>query len=218
MISRLTFAALALAGSALSPAAEAATSHPESKASYVVHRVKTNDPVVFITIDDGFTVTPGAQRLLSTTPHVNFVLQRPLAQHKTFFAYEHSSGVAFGNHTANHKNLRSLSRRAQEKEICAGRDAVKKLTGSAPTLLRPPFGAWKTSTPAAARACGMTHLVLWNVVADKEQIRTWGNAPIRRGDIILLHYIPSLERSLRKLLAQLEAQGLRPARLEEYLR
>lgn len=197
-----------------------ATATPASPASddFVVYRINTKDPVVFITIDDGFTVSDVLAKQLEKIPHTNFVLAGPLSSHRSFYSHEAANGVLFGNHTAKHRNLARLSESAQRREICAGRNAVARVTGSAPTMLRPPFGAWsKKTTPQAARACGMKHIVLWDVTADRFDIRTWGNRGIQRGDIILLHFIPSLSTTLPKLLAHLDRLHLKPARLEDYL-
>lgn len=172
--------------------------------------------MVFITIDDGFTRTERAKALLKDLVHSNFVLRAPLLQDPAFFKEEYSRGVSFGNHTARHPNLKRLSERAQQREICHGRDTVKRVVGTTPTLLRPPGGNWNEATRRAAAACGMTHLVLWDVVVDGDRISTWGE-PIRAGDIILLHYRPDLDVSLRVLMKELDRQGLRPADITEYL-
>jgi hypothetical protein len=44
-----------------------------------------------------------------------------------------------------------------------------------------------------------------------------GGKSIQRGDIILLHYLNSLESSLKVVLAEIKRLGLRPASLRDYL-
>jgi peptidoglycan/xylan/chitin deacetylase (PgdA/CDA1 family) len=202
--------------SASAEASVSASASPTSPVVPVVYRVKTADPVVFITIDDGFTRTERAKRMLEDIVHSAFVIRGPLNQDPSFWRRSHERGVSFGNHTARHPNLTRLSRRSQQREICAGRDAVKKVVGTTPVLFRPPGGNWNQSTLRAAHACGMTHLVLWDVVVDGSRISTWG-PPIRRGDIILLHYRHDLDVSLKVLMKELDRLGLRPADLEKYL-
>lgn len=216
----VTLALLGASG-ASSVAASPPVAPPTSQASSVrpvpvVYRVKTSDPVVFITIDDGFTRTARAKAMLEDIVHSDFVLRGPLMQDPSFWQQERSRGVSFGNHTARHPNLKRLSQKAQQREICAGRDAVKSVVGVTPVLFRPPGGNWNKNTLLAARACNMSHLVLWNVVVDGSRISTWGT-PIKRGDIILLHYRHDLDVSLRVLLKELERLRLRPADLEDYL-
>lgn len=185
---------------------------------YVIYRIETKDPVVFITIDDGFWRTPEALAEVKRLgwPISSFVLPRPLAQGVPYFK-AFGSTVEFGNHTYSHTNLKRRSLTFQKKEICRGASAVEKLVGARPVLFRPPFGSWDKNTVEAARSCGMTKLVLWRVVVSGEKVSTWGG-PIRRGDIIILHYRPSLSSSLVVLEAALQKQGLRPALLSDYLK
>ena len=216
----VTFALLGASG-ASSAAATPPVTPPTSQASSVlpvpvVYRVKTSDPVVFITIDDGFTRSARAKTMLEDIVHSNFVLRAPLLQDPSFWKQERDRGVSFGNHTARHPNLKRLSQRAQQREICAGRDVVKSVVGVTPVLFRPPGGNWNNSTLLAARECNMSHLVLWNVVVSGSSISTWGT-PIKRGDIILLHYRHDLDVSLRVLQKELDRLHLHPADLEQYL-
>ena len=69
----------------------------------------------------------------------------------------------------------------------------------------------------AAKKCGIKKIVLWNVEADQGKIvkSSWNS--IQRGDIILLHYLNSLESSLKLVLAEIKRLGLRPASLRDYL-
>ena len=185
---------------------------------FVVYRVETKDPVVFVTIDDGFFKTPEAMADIKRLgwPVSSFVLPRPLSQNVPYFK-AFGSTVEFGNHTYSHTSLKRRSFKFQKHEICRGANAVGKLTGTRPALLRPPFGAWDTNTVEAAKSCGMEKMVLWKVVVSGNEIATWGG-PIRRGDIILLHYRPSLATSLEVLDEALRKQGLRPALLGDYLK
>jgi hypothetical protein len=45
-----------------------------------------------------------------------------------------------------------------------------------------------------------------------------GRKSLSPGDIILLHYTPSLENDLKILLEKMKQAGLRPALLRDYLR
>jgi hypothetical protein len=58
---------------------------------------------------------------------------------------------------------------------------------------------------------------MWNVEADQGKIVRSGGGSIQRGDIILLHYLNSLESSLKVVLAEIKRLGLRPASLRDYL-
>ena len=91
-----------------------------------------------------------------------------------------------------------------------------KKSSNAPVLFRPPYGRYNQETLEAAASCGITHVVLWKVVVSDGRITTQGG-PIRRGDIILLHYVKSLDKSLRALDVKLRSLGLSPALLGSYL-
>lgn len=183
----------------------------------VISRIETRDPVVFVTIDDGNTRSPrvAADLRKLNWPVTSFVVPSALARDPDYFIQLGATNV-FGNHTTHHPNLKKLSERAQRAEICGGADKVAKLVGKRPTWLRPPYGAHNAATRRAAAACGMDHIVTWRVTVYGNRISTWGG-PIKRGDIILLHYIPSLHTSLRALARELERLGLRPADLAQYL-
>jgi len=216
----LAVAALAACGvTALSSPSRGLAEVPERASNdFVIYRVETRDPVVFITVDDGFWKTPEALAEVKRLgwPVSSFVLPRPLSQNVPYFK-AFGSTVEFGNHTYSHTSLKRRSLTFQKNEICRGAGAVEKLVGVRPVLFRPPFGAWDKNTIEAARSCGMEKLVLWRVVVSGEKISTWGG-PIRRGDIIILHYRPSLAASLTVLDAALRKQGLRPALLGDYLK
>jgi peptidoglycan/xylan/chitin deacetylase (PgdA/CDA1 family) len=197
---------------AFAPTAEART-HIQ-----VVSRVRTSDAVVFITIDDGFHRTRDAAATLERLkwPVTSFVLPKTLGAGKTSYFKSLGSRSEFGNHTVDHTDMRKLSVAAQRKQICRADKQLTGLVGSPTTMFRPPFGSYDSRTLDAAAACGMTHLVMWRVTVSGSEIRTWGGS-IRRGDIILLHYVPSLGRSLDALARELSKLGLKPALLSEYL-
>ena len=213
--------ALVLAAITL-PAIATAGNHQASAAApraAVVSRVKTEDPVVFVTIDDGFYRTRAASLALKrySWPVTSFVLPRTMGPGKTEYFANLGSGNSFGNHTFSHRNLKGLSLARQKKEICRADRAIERFVGDHTTLFRPPYGSYDNTTLRAAAECGMTHVVLWRVTLAGRNLRTWGG-PIRRGDIILLHYIQSLGESLDYLHHELDRLGLKVADLNDYLR
>jgi hypothetical protein len=48
-------------------------------------------------------------------------------------------------------------------------------------------------------------------------IHRWGGRILGRGDIILLHYVPGLDKQLQMLEKELTRLNLRPARLMDYV-
>lgn len=184
----------------------------------VISRVDTKENIVFITIDDGFTRSAAARAALEKLqwPVTSFVLPRPLSQGVSYFK-SLGSRAEFANHTVNHPNLTRLSARQQRNEICGARKRIEKLVGSHTSFFRPPGGSFNDTTRKAARECGMTHLLMWRATVWGNDISTWGG-DIKRGDVILLHYVQSLDQSIRTLDAELRRLGLRPALLSDYLK
>jgi peptidoglycan/xylan/chitin deacetylase (PgdA/CDA1 family) len=191
---------------------------PRRVAPFVVSRVPTKDPVVFVTIDDGFHRTAGTEALIDKYrwPVTSFVLPKTLGGTKTTWFESLGPQSVFGNHTITHRNLRGLSLKTQQREICGATKKLDALVGPHTSYFRPPFGSYDETTIKAARACGMTHLVMWRATLYGRDLRTWGG-PVRAGDVILLHYIQSLPESLRYLKSELARLNLRVASLPEYL-
>ncbi|MFJ7064398.1 polysaccharide deacetylase family protein [Streptomyces sp. NPDC101115] len=186
----------------------------------VVSRVETADPVVFITLDDGWNHDPGAAKLLldRRVPASLFLLPG---------AYSYDSGYFHGlldqgrsrveNHTAGHPDLTTLDAAGQKAEVCGAREAHLAEFGDGPRLLRPPYGAYDATTRTTARACGAKALVTWTY-----DLTTWGADPVpmprlKAGDIVLLHFNGTVEQDLRRVLVAAEAAGLEPAPLRDYV-
>jgi len=180
-------------------------------------RIVTTDPVVFVTIDDGFTpVNLVAEELDEWKwPVTNFVILGPLNHWAGWFARLGPEPL-FGDHTRGHPHLKGLPLARQKAEICGGADDVAATTGVRPTWFRPPFGEDDNTTYAAAAACGIRYIVKWRVTVNGPVITTQGG-PIRPGDIILLHFRPDLAVSLAVLKFRLDSLGLHPASLDRYL-
>jgi len=172
---------------------------------------------VFVTIDDGHTRSIAAQHTLDQLgwPVTSFVLTHPFASDPSYFQTV-GRGSELGNHTISHKDMKTLSFAAQKREICNAQKVFRKKSSNAPVLFRPPYGRFNQETLEAAASCGITHVVLWKVVVSDGRITTQGG-PIRRGDIILLHYVKSLDKSLKALDVKLRPLGLTPALLSSYL-
>jgi len=197
------------------PAAKAKSSN----SSFIVDRVNTKDPVVFITIDDGSVITDDLVQLLLSRkiPVTNFVLSEALKTHWKAFHLIRRPGTTFENHSETHRLLGSLSLEEQTKEICRANEHVRGNYKKLPIFFRPPGGSHNSNTVIAAKKCGIQRIVLWNVEADRGKIVRSGGNSIQRGDIILLHYLNSLESSLKLVLAEIKKLGLRPASLRDYL-
>ena len=100
--------------------------------------------------------------------------------------------VTIGDHTLNHRRLDRMTRAEQAAEI-DGATAVLRAAGMpAPTLFRPPYGAYDARTLALLRERHMT-MVLWSVDSE-DYLRPGVDAIVDRvlrerqaGAIVLLH-------------------------------
>ena len=186
---------------------------------FVITRIVTKDPVVFITIDDGSVLTDEAVQLIVTKKIAvtTFGLPGPLHINRQQFRQLRRHGASFENHTTTHETMTGLPYARQTWQICSANLSIKKQQKKVPRLFRPPGGAYDDTTVDAAKRCGMEKIVLWNVEADKGAIVRSGGGPIQRGDIIVMHYLPSLESSLHLLMKELRRLKLRPGVLREYI-
>lgn len=186
----------------------------------VVTRIDTQEPVVFITLDDGWNHDPAAQRLLleRRIPASLFINPVHYSWDKKYYQDLLNHGPSrMENHTLNHVDLPGLSPQEQRAEICGARDRHLAAFGDSPRLFRPPSGRYDEETRRAARACGAKALVTWTHDATDAP---WNPNPelpeLRPGDIILLHLGNTAEADLRRVLDAVDASGLRPAQLRDH--
>lgn len=188
---------------------------------YVLDHVTTRDKVFFITVDDGSHLSRETNQYIRNLhiPITTFALPEPLNHHRRrFLNLLRQTGMTFENHTQTHKSLTAMSYVDQRKEICAGNREIHRVINRQPAFLRPPGGAFDDDTIRAAKKCGINRIVLWNVVADYGNIVQAEPGPLlKAGDIVLLHYLDSLPRSLALVMKAAKQAGLRPALLRDYL-
>jgi peptidoglycan/xylan/chitin deacetylase (PgdA/CDA1 family) len=186
----------------------------------VLTRIDTVDPVVFITIDDGFAKDPRVlavlkARHLPVTPFLTVDAVRPAPDF--FTAVQTITGQTVQDHTLTHAKLSPLGLEAQRHEICGAADELQGYYGGRPWLFRPPYGDYDQDTRRAAASCGIRALVLWDVSLPHSVLRFASGSVLRRGDIILIHWRPNLYRDIDVAVDAARAQGLSVAALQDYL-
>ncbi|WP_030897384.1 polysaccharide deacetylase family protein [Streptomyces sp. NRRL F-5126] len=133
--------------------------------------------------------------------------------HPELVRQEAAAGMEIGNHTWTHKILTKVKPAEARKELELNQKAVKKITGTAPTLMRPPQGRTNEDVTKVCRELGLSQ-VLWSVTA--KDYKTKDSAVIkkrvidqtRRDGIILLHDIyPGTAPALPGILAELDHRG-----------
>lgn len=199
----------------LSPATPELT--PTVKKAKLIYRIETKDPVVFITIDDGYDVNGSGLDLLEKWrwPVTSFLL--PFNSKNNVSYFQNVGRINdMGTHTAKHTILKGLSLKKQQGAICEGERQIRQQFGYTSGIFRPPTGSWDETTLVAAANCGITTILMWRVSMNGSTMTTWGPPP-RPGDVILIHYVNSLDKSLKRIAWELKKQGLRVARLSDYL-
>lgn len=186
----------------------------------VLNRVETDDPVYFITIDDGLNQPEDALALIQEReiPVTAFLTEYAAVPAADYFQEATAYGGSVQNHSMVHGNF-SDPKTNVHWEICATQKRYTEAFGYTPWMLRPPYGEGYDNKAVldVAEECGISRVVLWNVVVtDDNKVQYW-DPPIRPGDIVLLHWNDNLAANLETLLQLGEEQGLSPAPLENYI-
>ncbi len=186
----------------------------------VLNWVETDDPVFFITIDDGLVDSPAVREVIDRyqIPVTAFLTEYAVRDKTEYFEAATAYGGSVQNHTMVHGALDD-PKTDVEWEICETQDRFEKQFGYRPWMLRPPYGAGPNDPDVLkyAEQCGINRIVLWNVVvSDDNKVEYWA-PPIKAGDIVLLHWVDGLDVGLEKILELGRAQGLTPAPLEDYI-
>ncbi|MGW3587400.1 polysaccharide deacetylase family protein [Streptomyces fungicidicus] len=188
--------------------------------------VPTEEKILFLTIDDGDEKDPAFLRMMSELkiPYSAFLSDYLVKEDYGYFKEMRDRGAGLHNHTLRHPYLPALSYARQKREICGMQATVEERYGKRPTLFRPPYGNYDRNTLRAAKACGITHVPLWNeeVFVDHWEYREWDRG-LHPGDIVLSHFRGredwkgTMPDMIRRFLNKATAEGYAVARLEDYL-
>ena len=101
-------------------------------------------------------------------------------------------GHDIGNHSDTHPHLPEIGEAAAAKEIEECNNKIQKLTGSAPTLFRPPYGDYDNALVRTVKSMGM-YCVQWDVDSldwkdpSPEQMTKTVLDKVTDGSIVLMH-------------------------------
>ncbi|MEU4009590.1 polysaccharide deacetylase family protein [Streptomyces pseudogriseolus] len=191
----------------------------------VVDHVTTDEPVVFLTYDDGAERDPRFIDLVRERglPVGMFLTDSVTGPGYGHFARLRAVGATLQNHTLDHPALPGLPLAAQRAQICGQQRKLAARFGVRPRLFRPPYGRYDTATLRAAAECGIAAVVLWRVTLEPDGHLTYHHGPhhLIPGDIIAVPSgeAPPLSLAERTtgLLGELEERGLRVGRLEDHV-
>ena len=193
--------------------------------------VQTAEPVVAFTFDDGPgpNWTPMVLDALDAAqvPATFFMVGRHLEAHADLVRGRLARHEV-GNHSWTHDDLATLDLAGVNAELIRTHTLIEQVTGTAPTLLRPPYGHLGGSTLLAADTLGYD-IVLWSQQMHErryqsrpdDQVKDIVNS-VRPGSIILAHDIGRDDRlvALRRLgamFAGIKARGFRLATVSQLI-
>lgn len=125
----------------------------------------------------------------------------------------YDAGHEIGNHSNTHPHMSELSSAQISQELSALSDKVEAITGTRPTLFRPPYGDYDDQVVLQARKDGY-EVIQWNV--DSLDWKNLGVDPmikqvtkeINPGDIILFHNNSQyITQALPSILDYIQSQG-----------
>ena len=122
-------------------------------------------------------------------------------------------GHDVGNHSSTHPHMTQLDNAGLLKELEDCSSEIKKLTGKAPTLFRPPYGDYNNNVVNAVKQMNM-YCVQWNIDSldwkdpSPEQIVENCVSRLEPGSIILLHNgAANTPEALPMLLKAIKEEG-----------
>jgi peptidoglycan-N-acetylglucosamine deacetylase len=201
----------------------------------VFYRGSARDEGVALTFDDGPSpeTTPKILDLLDRAgaKATFFVIGRKAERYPAIVSDIVARGHAVGIHGFAHDRLFSLRSLSYVREdLKRARDLLEEITGTRPTLFRPPIGH---SNPRMARVVQELDLVVvgWTIRsldgiggARAEAVERRVIPRLADGEIVLLHdaaeredFVPASIAALPRILDAMESRNLRGVRVDEWI-
>ena len=181
--------------------------------------IPTTQKVAFITIDDGFTKDPKFIDVLRES-HVRvtlFLEINAIKDNPEYFRQLEAAGAVIEAHTISHPELIGTSYDFQKHEICGSADQLAALYGRRPLLFRPPYGDKDATTLRVVHDCGMKAAFFWKETINAGIVRFQVGSKVQPGDIMLMHFRPTVVQDFIAGLQAIKDAGLTPALLEDYV-
>ena len=164
--------------------------------SYPVFYGNTHLPEIALTFDDGPNpiYTPQVLAVLQTykVKATFFDVGYLVKDFPNIVRQEFLQGHSIGNHSWSHPQLTRLSAAGIASQLANTSDAIQAVTGTRPTIFRPPYGSFNRIVFAQASHQNLS-TIIWN-----DEARDWATPGVnvivyrilnlaRNGGIILLH-------------------------------
>jgi peptidoglycan-N-acetylglucosamine deacetylase len=191
-------------------------------------KIKTGEPIVFLTFDDGPSekTTPGILDILKKNQiqATFFCIGKKVECNKNLLLQIFNDGHAIGSHTYSHKWKYAFdSLQNVMKEISSCTNLILEMTGQKPVLFRPPYGVITPIIAAAIKrnnsiSVGWTIRSFDTISKNRDKLIKKIVTRTKPGSIVLLH--DSLEITLNilpELIKQLTIKGYKISKLPDYL-
>ncbi len=147
----------------------------EQKSGEIIWRVKTDQKVVALTLDDGpdpkYTPQVLALAHRKGVKLTFFLVGREIQLHPKLAKEEVAEGHVIGNHTWDHPVLSGRTTHQDISEIERCENEIERICGERTHLFRPPKGMWDGDTFLAALDQGY-RMVLWSVTLEHHTAKT----------------------------------------------
>jgi peptidoglycan/xylan/chitin deacetylase (PgdA/CDA1 family) len=191
----------------------------------LVWRIPTNDPVLFLTFDDGPIpeITPWVLELLKQyqAKATFFCIGDNVRKHPDIYKQVIEQGHVIGNHTFHHLNGWTTGNKKYFDDIDKCASLLKKqasASNNVSDLFRPPYG--KIRPTQLARLKKQYRIIMWDVLSKDYDTSLSGEQCIQRvvkqakpGSIIVFHdslkAAPRLKIALPKVLSYFNEKGYR---------
>jgi peptidoglycan/xylan/chitin deacetylase (PgdA/CDA1 family) len=186
----------------------------------IYKRLPVNQPVAFLTMDDGWTQLPVASQLMQAAhvPFTMFLIGPVAARNPGFFEKLEAQGGVVENHTLTHSEMRGKPYDFQRHEVCGAKASLEQTFGTTLSFFRPPFGDYDQTTLKVVRDCGLKAAFYWSETVNNGKVfYQTAEHRIHRGDIILMHFRPRFVDDVIAALTAIHDAGLTPALLENYV-
>jgi len=135
-----------------------------------------------------------------------------------------AEGHAIGNHSWNHPQFFTMSSKAVRKQIRATDAVIRRATGKAPALMRPPFGEQDARIRRTIRGFDDS-VILWNIdtqdwkYRNTKRLVSYVRTHAKRNAIVLMHDIrPTTRAAVPAIVDELQAKGFTLVTVPELLR
>lgn len=186
---------------------------------------KTKEKMVALTFDDGPSSNGTTELVLDLLKANNakgtfFMLGERVVQNPAAVERIYKEGHELGSHSWSHPQLTKLSGSQVKKQINDTDAAVKKITGTIPTVFRPPYGAIND----AVKALMHTPSIMWSMDTldwkhkDANYVANYILDHVKDGDIILTHDIHATTgEAMKKVIPELQRRGYKLVTVSELM-